>query len=81
MNAGIASFGVITATVTAFFLRPRTGQGHQETRTEDLLAVLEDIRARLARIEQERSQAVRTVAGHPELATPGNEQQTTTSWE
>jgi voltage-gated potassium channel len=79
MIAGIACFGVITATVTAFFLRPQTAQ--PEIQTEDVLAVLQDIRARLARIEQERAQTVRVVTGPFEPATPGNDHQANTRWE
>jgi voltage-gated potassium channel len=74
MIAGIACFGVITATVTAFFLRPRTELA--EARTEDLVALLEDIRARLARIEQERSPAVVPVTERTDLALPADEQRT-----
>ncbi len=74
MIAGIACFGVITATVTAFFLSPRAERA--EVRAEDLMAMLEDIRARLARIEQERSPAVLTVTERADVPAPGDEQPT-----
>jgi voltage-gated potassium channel len=85
MIAGIACFGVITATVTAFFLSPRTESTEStervQVRTEDLIAMLEDIRARLARIEQERSPAVLTVTDPVEVAASGEAQQAATRQE
>lgn len=77
MIAGIASFGVITATVTAFFLRPRTS--HHETQPDDLLVVLEDIRTRLARIEQGQTDHPPTITDPPSLPSPANDQPPTTS--
>jgi voltage-gated potassium channel len=57
MITGIACFGVITATVTALFLRQRApDQGDQSATPDEIMAALEDIRARLARIEKQRAQ-------------------------
>lgn len=50
MVIGIGCFGLITATVTAYFVHHEKGKP-QPTPTE-LLLVLEDIRTRLARIEE-----------------------------
>jgi len=52
MVVGIACFGLVTATVTTFFVE-RT-RGHETTGAE-LMAVLEDLRARMIRLEQSRT--------------------------
>src|SRR5262249_49290215 len=53
MLVGIACFGVLTATISTFFVR-RTGQASaaQEVAPSELMAMLEDIRARLERLER-----------------------------
>ena len=53
MVVGIGCFGVVTATVTAYFMQQHPGHLDRKQPTPDeLMAVLEDIRARLARLEQ-----------------------------
>jgi len=51
MVVGIGCFGVIAATVTTYFLERIRGH---EVSSKELMAVLEDVRARLARLEAER---------------------------
>jgi voltage-gated potassium channel len=52
MIVGIGCFGVVTATVTAYFVQhPGHSDGNRPS-SDELIAVLEDIRARLARLEQ-----------------------------
>jgi voltage-gated potassium channel len=51
MVVGIGCFGVITATVTAYFVQQ--APNNQQTTHDELMGVLEDLRARLARIEQD----------------------------
>ena len=58
MIIGIACFGLITATVTTYFVQH--SRGHQVS-TDELMAALEDIRDRLARLEQEVKHASTTL--------------------
>jgi voltage-gated potassium channel len=60
MVVGIGCFGLITATVTAHFIE--RNHGHQVSPNE-LMAVLEDIRQRLSRLEQEGSHATTALSG------------------
>jgi voltage-gated potassium channel len=72
MVAGIACYGVITATVTAVFLRDRASE--RATRTDELVALLEDIRARLVRLEQASAgQAPSAAADGALVATRGDD--------
>jgi hypothetical protein len=50
MVIGIGCFGLITATVTAYFVHHARGQ-HQASPNE-LLTALQDIQQRLARLEE-----------------------------
>ena len=70
MLVGIACFGVLTATISTFFVRrTRTTQEVQEVSTSALMATLEDIRARLERLErQATARAPGEVASPPAFA-------------
>lgn len=51
MILGISCFGLITATVTTFFLQ-RSAGARQYT-TNDIMTVLQDVQSKLARLEEE----------------------------
>ena len=67
MITGIACFGLITATVTAYFVE--RSRGHQASPNE-LLTVLEDIQRRLTLVEQEVRHGGQSTF-HREQAVPG----------
>ncbi len=52
MVVGIGCFGVVTATVTAYFVQHPGHPDRKQPSPDELMAVLEDIRTRLARLEQ-----------------------------
>jgi voltage-gated potassium channel len=71
MVVGVACFGLITATVTTYFIEH--GRGHQVSANE-LMAVLEDIRQRLSRLEQEETHGTATLASQPAVSISTNGQ-------
>jgi voltage-gated potassium channel len=71
MVIGIGCFGLITATVTAYFIEH--SRGHQVSPNE-LMAVLEDIRQRLSRLEQEETHGTATLASQPAVSIGTNGQ-------
>jgi voltage-gated potassium channel len=71
MVIGIGCFGLITATVAAYFIEH--GRGHQVSANE-LMAVLEDIRDRVAQLEQEATNGTAALASKPALSISTNGQ-------
>jgi voltage-gated potassium channel len=65
MVVGIACFGVLTATVSAYFTRRAQQAGVAELTLHDLTARLDEMAARLERIERQTSGASRGAAGAP----------------
>jgi voltage-gated potassium channel len=62
MVVGVACFGLITATVTTYFIEQ--GRGHQAS-ANDLMAVLEEIRHRVSRLEQEEAHGTAPLDSQP----------------
>ncbi len=71
MVIGIGCFGLITATVTAHFIEHN--RGHQVSPNE-LMAVLEDIRQRVSRLEQEETHGTATLDSQPAVSISTNRQ-------
>jgi voltage-gated potassium channel len=71
MIIGIGCFGLITATVTAHFIEHN--RGHQVSPNE-LMAVLEDIRQRLSRLEQEEAHGTPPLDSQPAVSISTNGQ-------
>jgi len=72
MVVGIGCFGIITATVTAYFMQRMPS--NQQTTPDDLMRVLEDLSVRLDRIEQDMRGSARSprpsAAAHPAIPAP-----------
>jgi voltage-gated potassium channel len=71
MVVGIGCFGLITATVTTYFIEH--GRSRQVS-ANDLMVVLEDIRQRISRLEQEETHGTATLASQPAVSISTNGQ-------